>query len=157
MTGRITMRGRARWAGPGGSSRPVPRLFSQARPGAVLWGCCCRQHGPRAEHLYLLAGDAVGGTQAGQHTYGLDRCGASLDGKPGPGWSVFALSRVRVQERRSFPSRVEQGVRSAAETAASQAKVRAKTPQPATAKCRLGRPQGRQNNAQADGTLTPEL
>jgi len=156
MTGRITMRGLARWAGQGGSDRTVQRFFSQAMPWAVLLWCFVRQQVHRADHLYLLAGDEVVVTKAGQHTYGLDRFFASLYGKPVPGWSVFALSRVRVQERRSFPIRVEQVVRREAEKAASKAKARAKKPQPCTEKRRLGRPKGSQNNAKAAVTLTPE-
>ena len=157
MTGRITRRGLARWAGQGGSYRTMQRFFSQAMPWAVLLWCFFRQHVHRADHLDLLAGDEVVVTKAGQHTYGLDRFFARRYGKPGPGMSCFALSRVSVQERRSFPIRVEQVVRSDAENAASTAKVRAKTPQPSPATRRLGRPKGRQNKAKADVTLTPEV
>ena len=157
MTGRITMRGLARWAGQGGSYRTVQRLFSQAMPWAVLLWCFFRQHVHRADHLYLLAGDEVVVTKAGKHTDGLERFFASLYGKPVPGLSCFALSLVSVQERRSFPIRIEQVVRSEAAKAASQANARAKKPQPSTEKRRLGRPKGRQNTAKAEVTLTPEL
>jgi putative transposase len=156
MTGRITMRGLARWAGPGGSYRTVQRFFSQAMPWAVLLWCFFRQHVHRADHLYLLAGDEVVVTKAGKHTDGLDRCFASRYGKPVPGVSCCALSLVSVQERRSFPLRVEQVVRSDAENAASKAKARAKKPPPSPATRRLGRPKGSQNQAKADVTLTPE-
>lgn len=67
------------------------------------------------------------------------------------------LSLISVQERRSFPGRVEQVVRSAAEQAASQAKADAKTPPPSTAKRRPGRPKGSKTKAPAAATLTPEL
>ena len=157
MTGRITMRGLARWAGQGGSYRTVQRFFSQAMPWAVLLWCFFRQHVHRADHIYLLAGDEVVITKAGKHTYGLDRCFASLYGKPVPGLSFFALSLVSVQERRSFPIRVEQVVRSEAEKAASKAKARAKTPQPSPEQRRLGRPKGSKNKAKGAVTLTPEL
>jgi hypothetical protein len=157
MTGRITMRGLARWAGNGGSYRTVQRVFSQAMPWAVLLWCFFRQHVPRADHVYLLAGDEVVVTKAGKHTYGLDRFFASLYGKPVPGLSFFALSLVSVQARRSFPIRVEQVVRSAAEKAASQARARAKKPQPSTEPRRPGRPKGSKNKAKAEVTLTPEL
>jgi DDE superfamily endonuclease len=156
MTGRIPMRGLARWAGHGGSDRTVQRVFSQAMPGAGLWWSFFRQHGHRAEHRYLLAGDEVGVTQAGQHPYGLDRFFARLYGKPVPGLACFARSRVSVQARRSFPIRVAPVVRSAAEQAASQAKAEAKKPPPSAEKRRLGRPQGSQHQAQAAVTLTPE-
>jgi hypothetical protein len=135
----------------------VQRFFSQAMPWAVLLWCFFRQHVHRTDHIYLLAGDEVVVTKAGKHTYGLDRFFASLYGKPVPGLSFFALSLVSVQERRSFPIRVEQVVRSEAEQAASKAKARAKKPQPSTEKRRLGRPKGSKNTAKAEVTLTPEL
>jgi hypothetical protein len=80
---------------------------------------------------------------------------SSLDGKPVPGLSFFTLSLVSTQERRAFPLRVQQSVRSDAEKAASQAK--AKPPKPSPAKRRPGRPEGSQNTPKADVTLTPEL
>ena len=154
MTGRITMLGLARWAGKGGSYRTVQRFFSTVIPWAMLFWVFFRQHVHRAAHVYLLAGDEVVVTKAGKHTYGLDRFFASLYGKPVPGVSFFALSLVSVQERRSFPLRVEQVVRSEAAKAASKAK---KQPQPSTAKGRPGRPKGRKNQDKAAVTLTPEL
>jgi putative transposase len=157
MTGRITMLGLARWAGKGGSYRTVQRFFSTVIPWAMLFWVFFRQHMHRAAHVYLLAGDEVVVTKAGKHTYGLDRFFASLYGKPVPGVSFFALSLVSVQERRSFPMRVEQVVRSEAEKAASQAKAHAKTPQPSTAKRRPGRPTGSKNKDKVAVTLTPEL
>jgi DDE superfamily endonuclease len=156
MTGRVTMLGIARWAGKGGSYRTVQRLFSQALPWAMLFWVFFRQHIHRPDDLYLLAGDEVVVTKAGKHTYGLARFFASLYSKPVPGGSFFALSLVSVQERRSFPIRVEQIVRSAAEKAASKAKADAKKQPPSTAKRRPGRPQGSKTTAKAEGTLTPE-
>jgi hypothetical protein len=157
MTGRMTRRGLARWAGTGGRSRTVPRLCSPARPWAVRWWCCCRPQVHRADHLDLLAGDEVVVPPAGQPTDGLERFCARLSGTPGPGWSVFARSRVRVHARRSCPRRVEPVVRRAAENAASQAKARAKTPPPSPVTRRPGRPQGRQHQDKAVVTLTPAL
>ena len=157
MTGRITMLGMARWAGKGGSYRTVQRFFATVIPWAMVFWVFFRQYVHRAAHVYLLAGDEVVVTKAGKHTYGLDRFFASLYGKPVPGVSFFALSLVSVQERRSFPIRVEQVVRSDAEKAASQAKARARQPYPATAQRRPGRPKGSKNKDKAAVTLTPEL
>ena len=64
---------------------------------------------------------------------------------------------VSTQERRSFPLRVQQSVRSDAEKVASKAKAQAKQQTPSTAKRRPGRPKGSQNKSKADVTLTPEL
>ena len=157
MTGRVTMLGLSRWAGKGGSYRTVQRFFATVIPWATLFWVFFRQHVYRAEEVYLLAGDEVVVTKAGKHTHGLDRFFASLYGKPVPGLAFFTLSLVSIQERRSFPIRVEQVVRSDAEKAASKAKAAAKKQPPATAKRRPGRPKGSKNKPKADGTLTPEL
>jgi transposase len=66
------------------------------------------------------------------------------------------LRKKTTVERRSFPLRVPQCVRSDAEKGASTAKAQAKPQKPSTAKRRPGRPRGRQNQPQADVTLTPE-
>ena len=75
-------------------------------------------------------GDEVVATKAGKHTHGLDRFFASLYGKPVPGLAFFTFSLVSTQQRRSFPIRVEQVVRSDAEKAASKAKAAAKKQSP---------------------------
>jgi len=157
MTGRVTMLGISRWAGPGGSYRTVQRFFSQVLPWAMLFWVFFRQHIYRADEAYLLVGDEVVATKAGKLTHGLDRFFASLYGKPVPGLAFFTLSLVSVQARRSFPMRVEQVVRSAAEKAASKARADAKKQKPSTATRRPGRPKGSKNTPQADGTRTPEL
>jgi len=116
-----------------------------------------RQHVYRPNDVYLLVGDEVVATKAGTHTHGLDRLFASLYGKPVPGLAFFTLSLVSTQQRRSFPIRVEQVVRSDAEKAASKAKATRRKQTPSTAKRRPGRPKGSKNKPKADVTLTPEL
>jgi putative transposase len=74
-----------------------------------------------------------------------------------PGLACFALSLVSVQERRSFPIRVEPIVRRVAEQAASRANAEAKTPPPSTTRRGPGRPQSRKTQAKAAVTLTPAL
>ena len=157
LTGRVTMLGISRWAGQGGSYRTVQRFFSTVIPWATLFWVFFRQHLYRTEDVYLLAGDEVVVTKAGKHTYGLDRFFSSLYGKPVPGLSFFTLSLVSTQERRSFPLRVQQSVRSEAEKVASKAKAQAKQQKPSTARRRPGRPKGSQNKPKANVTLTPEL
>src|SRR5467141_1805810 len=157
MTGRVTMLGLSRWAGKGGSYRTVQRFFSTVIPWAILFWVFFRQHVYRPEDTYLLVGDEVVATKAGKHTHGLDRFFASLYGKPVPGLAFFTLSLVSVQARRSFPIRVEQVIRSAAEKAASKARADAKKPKAPCAQRRPGRPKGRKNTPKADGTFTPEL
>jgi len=102
-------------------------------------------------------GDEVVATKAGQHTHGLDRFFSSLYGKPVPGLAFFTLSLVSTQQRRAFPIRVEQVVRSEAEKAASKAKAARKKQLPSTTKRRPGRPKGRKNTPKTDVTLSPEL
>src|SRR5919199_3403473 len=157
MTGRVTMLGISRWAGKGGSYRTVQRFFSTVLPWATLFWVFFRHHVYRPGEGYLRVGDEVVATKAGQHTYGLDRFFASLYGKPVPGLAFFTFSLVSTQQRRSFPIRVEQVVRSDAEKAASKAKAAAKKPKAPCAKRRPGRPRGSKNKPKADVTLTPEL
>src|SRR5215467_3033556 len=87
-------------------------------PWATLFWVFFRHHVYRSEEAYLLVGDEVVVTKAGKITHGLDRFFASLYGKPVPGLAFFTLSLVSIQQRRSFPIRVEQVVRSDAEKAA---------------------------------------
>jgi hypothetical protein len=157
MTGRVTMLGISRWAGKGGSYRTVQRFFSQALPWAILFWVFFRPHMYRPEDVYLLVGDEVVATKAGKLTHGLDRFFSSLYGKPVPGLAFFTFSLVSTQQRRSFPLRVEQVVRSEAEKAASKAKAAAKKPTAPGEKRRPGRPKGSQNSPKADVPLTPEL
>jgi len=157
MTGRVTMLGLSRWAGKGGSYRTVQRFFATVIPWATLFWVFFRQHVYRPGDVYLLVGDEVVATKAGKHTYGLDRFFASLYGKPMPGLAFFTLALVSVQQRRSFPLRVEQVVRSDAEKAASKAQAAAKKRKAPCAKRRPGRPKGSKNQPKAARTFTPEL
>ena len=156
MTGRITMLGMSRWAGPGGSYRTIQRFFATVLPWGLLFWVFFRHHLYCPGDVYLVAGDDVIVTKAGKHTHGLDRFFASLYGKPVPGLAFFTLSLVSVQARRAFPLRVEQVVRSDTEKAASKAKAAAKQVKAPSAKRRPGRPKGSKNKPKADGTLTPE-
>ncbi len=157
MTGRVTMLGLSRWAGTGGSYRTVQRFFSTVIPWATLFWVFFRQHVYCPEDVYLLVGDEVVATKAGKHTHGLDRFFSSLYGKPVPGLAFFTLSLVSTQQRRSFPVRVEQVVRSDAEKEASKAKAATKKQPPFPTKRRPGRPKGSKNTPKSAVTLTPEL
>ena len=157
MTGRVTMVGLSRWAGPGGSYRTVQRFCATVIPWATLFWVFFRHQVYRSEEVYLLVGDEVVVTKAGKITHGLDRFFASLYGKPVPGLAFFTLSLVSVQARRALPMRVEHVVRSEAEKAASKATAAAKQPKSPCEKRRPGRPKGRKNTPKADVPLTPEL
>ena len=150
MTGRVTMLGLSRWTGKGGSYRTVQRFFSTVIPWAILFWVFFRQHVYCPDEVYLAAGDEVIVTKAGKCTHGLDRFFASLYSKPVPGLAFFTVSLVSVQQRRAFPMRVEQVVRSDAEKAASKAKA-------PPVKRRPGRPKGSTNTNKTTRALTPEL
>ncbi len=153
MTGRVTMRGIARWTGDGGSYRTVQRLFHTIIPWATLFWVFFRTHLFHADEVYLLAGDETVVTKAGKHTPGLDRFFASLYGKPVPGLAFFTLSLISTKERRSFPIAVAQVLRTPEEKAAARAKPAA-TP---ARKRKPGRPKGSTTTAKTTVTLTPEL
>ncbi len=157
MTGRVTMLGISRWAGRGGSYRTVQRFFSTTLPWATLFWVFFRHHLLRPDDVYLLAGDEVVVSKAGACTYGLDRFFAGVYGRVIPGLAFFSLALISTQERRAFPVRIEQVVRSAAEKAASAAKAAAKQAPKSGEPRKRGRPKGSQNKVAADVTLSPEL
>ena len=157
MTGRVTMRGVARWAGAGGSYRTVPRFFATALPWASLFWLFFRAHLFRRTDTYLLGGDETVVTKAGKHTHGLDRFFAGLYGQPVPGLAFFALSLISTQRRRSFPIQVEQVVRTEGEQAAARAKRGAEAATTPAPKRPPGRPKGSTTTAKTEVALTPEL
>lgn len=156
MTGRVTMRGIARWTGTGGSYRTVQRFFTTVIPWAALFWLFFRTHLFQSDDVYLLAGDETVVTKAGKHSPGLDRFFASLYGKCVPGLAFFTLSLISTKARRSFPITVEQVVRSAEEQAAAKANAANKTAK-ATPKRTRGRPKGSSTKAKASCALSPEL
>ena len=157
MTGRVTMLGMARWAGPGGSYRTVQRFFATVLPWASLFWLFFRAQCFCPDDVYLLGGDEVVVTKAGKHTHGLDRFFSSLYGKPVPGLAFFALSLISAQERHSFPIRVEQVLRAPAErTEGPAARRRPQAPPPATPG-KPGRPKGRKTTDKTAVPLSPEL
>ena len=157
MTGRVTMRGIARWSGTGGSYRTVQRFFATALPWANLFWLFFRAHLFRRTDVYRLGGDETVVTKSGKQTHGLGRFFAGLYGKPGPGLAFFALSLISTQQRRSFPLQIEQVVRTAEEKAAARAKRGAKASSDPDCKRKPGRPKGSATTAKATVDLTPEL
>ena len=155
MTGRLPMLGMARWTGKGGRYRPVQRGCATVIPWAMLFWVCFRHHGHCPDEVYLVAGDAVLVTKAGQTTPGLDRVFSRWYGKPVPGLAFFTLSRVRVQQRRSFP-------RASSRSCAATRRKRPARPQrrqeaaPLHRSAPRGRPKGRKHTNQAAVPLTPE-
>jgi hypothetical protein len=134
----------------------VQRFFHTALPWAVLFWVFFRQHLHRPDDSYILAGDEVVVSKAGDCTHGLDRFFAGLQSRVIPGLAFFTLALISTQARRSFPVRIEQVVRNEAEKLASRAKTAAKrAPKPAALRQR-GRPKGSKNKA-ASTTTTNKL
>jgi putative transposase len=159
MSGRVTMLSLSRWAGKGGSYRTVQRFFYTVIPWATVFWVFFRSHLCHPDDVYLLGGDECVVTKSGKKTYGLDRFFSSLYGKPVPGLSFFTLSLISTQQRRSYPTMVEQMVRTEAEKVATQAKSHKKTQQrkKSAPKGKPGRPKGSKNKEKTHVTLSPEL
>ncbi len=157
MTGRVTMRGISRWTDTGGSYRTVQRFFATAIPWAQLLWVFCRQHLVRPDDVYLLAGDEVVVTKAGKTTFGLDRFFSSIYQSPVSGLAFFSLALVSTKERRAFPVRLDQVVRTQDEKAASKAKATAKKAPASTPKRKPGRPKGSTNKPKGEVRLSSEL
>jgi putative transposase len=158
MTGRVTMLGLSRWAGKGGSYRTVQRFFNTAIPWSQVFGTFFQQHLNQPEGEYFLVGDECVVTKSGKETHGLDHFFSGLMNRMVKGIAIFSLSLVSVKERRSYPLRIEQVVRSEAEKAAAKARKKkwVKKGQ-ASPKKKRGRPKGSKNRDKTQVELTPEL
>jgi hypothetical protein len=158
MTGRVTMLGLSRWGGKGCSYRTVQRFFGEQIPWVQLYWQFFVAQLYQPEREYILAGDECVVTKSGKQTYGLDHFFSGLLSKVVPSIAIFALSLIDVEERRSYPIRVEQVIRSAAEKAAAKAKKQQrKAKQKAKVKGKPGRPKGSKNRDKTQVTLTEEL
>ncbi len=158
MSGRVTMRGIARWAGEGGSYRTVQRFDSTLIPwGQVMW-ILFRTHLWRADDEYLAVGDEVVVTKAGKQTHGLDRFFSSLQNRNVWGLAFFVLALVSVSERCAYPLLVEQQIHTPADKQAAQAKRKAKKQKSKKKqKGKPGRPKGSKNKDKTQIEWTPEL
>src|SRR3990170_1003134 len=157
MTGRVTMLGVSRWAGKGGSYRTVQRLYHTVNPWTNVFWELFQQHLWHAEDGYILAADEVVVSKAGKETFGLDRIFSSLFQRAIPGLAFFAFSLINVRERRSYPVKVEQVVRSEQEKAACKARAQTRKQRKSTGKRKKGRPKGSKNKDKSQVILSPEL
>src|SRR5437773_6068919 len=149
MTGRVTMRGIARWAGKGGSYRTIQRLFTTSLSWATLQWALIRHHLLDPDDVILMGGDDVVVTKSGQQTYGLDRFFSSLYGKRVPGLGFLSLSLISVKRRTSYPVIMEQ-------IEPKHTDNPPEAPQKQSAGKR-GRPKGRKNRNRRDVVLPPYL
>ena len=89
----------------------MQRFFNAAIPWPEVFGQFFQEHLYRPEGEYFLVGDESVVTKSGKETHGLDYFFSGLLSKVVPGIAVFSLALVSVEERRSYPLRVEQVVR----------------------------------------------
>ena len=149
MTGRVTMRGMARWADTGGSYRTLQRFFTTSLSWGTLQWVLIRHHLCEHDDDLVMGGDEVVVTKSGKQTYGLDRFFSSLYGKRVPGLCFLSLSLISVKRRTSYPVIMEQ-------IEPKHTDQPPEAPQKPSAGKR-GRPQGRKNRNRRDVVLTPYL
>ncbi len=151
MSGRVTMLGISRWAGKGGSYRTIQRFFYSPKAWPTLLWVFFRTHCFCQQESYAIAGDEVVTTKSGEKTYGVDWFFSSLAERPVKGLAFFALSLVGLEQRQSYPLRIEQVIRPAREDKTAPAKPLA---QP---KRKRGRPPGSKNKDKTQVSLSREL
>lgn len=161
MSGRITMLGISRWSGKGGSYRTIQRFFNTLMPWPTLMWKFFRCHCWRQKDTYLLVGDEVVVTKAGKKTYGLGRFFSSLHDHPVPGLAFFCLSLVSVEQRQSYPVRLEQVIRPVGKGDKASSSNGAACPSSDSKADSLkrprGRPKGSKNKDKTDVCLNAEL
>jgi putative transposase len=149
MTGRVTMRGLARWSGQGGSYRTIQRFFHPHMSWDRLHWLLIRHHLLDHDDVILMGGDDVVVTKSGQATYGVDRFFSALYGKTVPGLCCLSLSLISVKRRTSYPVMREQ-----------HHKLHTEEPQEVCepkSQRKRGRPQGSKNQNRREVTLSPAL
>ena len=97
---------------------------------------------------YALAGDEVVTTKSGHKTYGVDWFFSSLTQRPVKGLAFFALSLVGLEQRQSYPLRIEQVI---------QPVTAAPRNSSAQTKGKRGRPKGSKNKDKTQVNLSREL
>lgn len=144
---RATMLGLARWSEKGGSYRSLQRFYQTPIDWLVLHWILLKTWLLRSEDLYLLAGDEVVVSKAGQKTHGVGRFYSSIAQRVIPSLSFLAISVLDVTARQSYPVQIEQLM-------PSPSKEKARKPSP---KRPRGRPKGSKNHAKVAAPLTPTL
>jgi putative transposase len=160
MSGRITMLGISRWCGKGGSYRTIQRFFASSLPWAVLFFVFFKEHIFKSKETYILAGDEVVISKAGEKSYGIDRFFSSLYEKPILGLSFFTLSLVSVEQRKAFPISVEQVIKPKEDKEKKiikKPKASKNKPQEETVKKKGGRPKGSKTKDNKEVNLTPDF
>ncbi len=128
MSGRVTMVGISRWGGKGGSYRTIQRFFYSPKNWPTRF-VGVQKHplllSPRKVRELLAAALALpqemkwSQPSAGHQTYGMDWFFSSLAQRPVKGLAFFALSLVSLEQRQSYPLRIEQVIRPVPEAKAA--------------------------------------
>ena len=151
MSGRVTMLGISRWVGKGGSYRTIQRFFYSPKNWPTLLWVFFRTHCFCHKETYAIAGDEVVTTKSGDKTYGVDWFFSSLAERPIKGLAFFALSLVGLEQRQSYPLRIEQVMGAAPEAKATPAGSASGV------KRKRGRPKGSKNKDKTQVNLSREL
>lgn len=144
---RVTMLSIARWTEHGGSYRTIQRWYQTPLDWAALLWSIIRIHLLEPDGEYVLAGDEVVMSKAGQATHRCGRFYSSLAQRPINSVSFMVVSLIDVQARQSYPLQVEQ----------RDPPVPVEKPVASTPKRNRGRPQGSQNHVKPAPKLTPDL
>lgn len=144
---RVTMLSMARWTERGGSYRTIQRWYHTPLDWAVLLWTIVQVYLLKPDGEYLLAGDEVVISKAGNETYGRGRFYSSLAQRPINSVSFMTVSLIEVGARRSYPLQVEQR-----EPPVSVAK-----PVVPPLKRKRGRPPGSRNHVKPLPQLTADL
>jgi len=147
IPGRVTMLSIARWTERGGSYRTIQRWYHTPLDWAAMVWAMVRIHLLDPDGEYLLAGDEVVISKAGDATYGRGRFYSSLAQRPINSVSFMAVSLIDVQVRRSYPLQVAQ----------REPPVPAEKPVTPLPKRQRGRPKGSQNHVKSVPELTADL
>jgi len=139
------MLGLSRWSERGGSYRTLQRFYQTPINWAKLHWTLVEAHLLGSSGSYLLAGDEVVVSKAGEKTYGIGYFYSSLAKRPIRSVSFLALSLIDVERRQSYPLQIEQLLpKSTEETDAQQPLKRGP-----------GRPKGRKNYEKPAPSLSP--
>ena len=90
-------------------------------------------------------------TKSSQKTYGVDWFFSSLANRPVKGLAFFALSLVGLEQRQSYPLRIEQVIRPVPEAKAAKSSSGTK------GQGKRGRPKGSKNKDKTQVNLSREL
>lgn len=144
---RVTMLSIARWTERGGSYRTIQRWYHTPLDWAMILWTIVQVYLLKPDGEYLLAGDEVVISKAGNKTHGRGRFYSSLAQRPINSVSFMAVSLIDVQARQSYPLQVEQREPPAA----------AEEPAEPPPKRKRGRPKGSKNHVKPIPKLTSDL